>query len=74
MKPTVRWDLVAEGLNHEWTDVGGMRMHARVDLVGRRGRRHAEARGRGRRSAQPGGALRRPADGQPQRGFGMRVA
>ena len=30
MEPTLRWDLVAEGLNHEWTDVGGMRMHARV--------------------------------------------
>jgi len=28
--PTARWDLVAEGLKHEWTDVGGVRMHARV--------------------------------------------
>src|SRR5437667_10086826 len=26
----VRWDLVAEGFAHEWTDVGGVRMHARV--------------------------------------------
>jgi 2-hydroxy-6-oxonona-2,4-dienedioate hydrolase len=30
MEPTVRWDLVAEGLTHDWTDVGGGRMHARV--------------------------------------------
>src|SRR5207247_9606363 len=30
MEPTVRWDLVAEGLTHEWVDVGRVRMHARV--------------------------------------------
>jgi pimeloyl-ACP methyl ester carboxylesterase len=30
MEPTVRWDLVAEDLKSEWTDVGGRRMHARI--------------------------------------------
>jgi pimeloyl-ACP methyl ester carboxylesterase len=33
MNVPVRWDVVAEGLESEWSDVGGMRMHARVSTV-----------------------------------------
>ena len=29
----VRWDLVAEGFAHEWTDVDSVRMHARVSTA-----------------------------------------
>jgi 2-hydroxy-6-oxonona-2,4-dienedioate hydrolase len=30
MDAETHWDLVAEGLKSEWTDIGGMRMHARI--------------------------------------------
>src|SRR5947207_8438818 len=30
MTAPVRWDLVAEGFAHDWTDAAGVRMHARV--------------------------------------------
>ena len=30
MEAHVQWDLVAEGFRSDWTDVGAVRMHARV--------------------------------------------